>query len=158
MAEQNKSANEIVDYLMKTQKESSIYISVDTLKYLKKGGRLNPAVAMIGTMLKIRPVLQIQGGKLDNYARTFNIPQAKQKMIQAIKEDLENRFSKYVEENKIHLSVAYTKNIEQAKIFKQELESTFSNIPVDWIDPLSVSVACHIGPNALAVACYISNY
>ncbi len=151
LAKQGKSAAEIREYLEATKFDSSIYISLDTLKYLKKGGRLTPAAALIGTILKIKPVLQIQGEKLDAFKKVHSLRQAKTEMINAIRHDLATRFRSYVDAGEMTISVAHTNNDEEAQIFKKELEATFPDIPLTYVDPLSLSVSCHIGPGALAV-------
>ena len=153
LSKQGKSAKEIAEILTERAMQASIYIMVDTLKYLKKGGRLTPAVAMIGTLLKIKPVLQIQGAKLDQFAKPRNFVKAKQIMLDAIKSDLGNRFADLVKEGKMKISVAYTDKDDEAKIFRQEAEEALG-IPMEFVDPLSLSVSCHIGPGALAIACY----
>lgn len=153
LSKQGKSAKEIAEILTETAMQASIYIMVDTLKYLKKGGRLTPAVAMIGTLLKIKPVLQIQGAKLDQFAKPRNFVKAKQIMLDAIKSDLGNRFADLVKEGKMKISVAYTDKDDEARIFRQEAEEALG-MPVEFVDPLSLSVSCHIGPGALAIACY----
>ena len=153
LSKQGKSAKEIAEILTETAMQASIYIMVDTLKYLKRGGRLTPAVAMIGTLLKIKPVLQIQGAKLDQFAKPRNFIKAKQIMLDAIKSDLGNRFADLVKEGKMKISVAYTDKDDEAKIFRQEAEEALG-MPVEFVDPLSLSVSCHIGPGALAIACY----
>ena len=153
LSKQGKSAKEIAEILTETAMQASIYIMVDTLKYLKRGGRLTPAVAMIGTLLKIKPVLQIQGAKLDQFAKPRNFVKAKQIMLDAIKSDLGNRFADLVKEGKMKISVAYTDKDDEAKIFRQEAEEALG-MPVEFVDPLSLSVSCHIGPGALAIACY----
>ncbi len=153
LAKQGKNAKEIAEYLTQTAMQASIYIMVDTLKYLKKGGRLTPAAAMIGTLLKIKPVLQIQGAKLDQFAKPRNFFKAKDIMINAVKEDLENRFAEQKAAGKMKISIAYTDKIDEALIFKKEVEEALG-LPVECVDPLSLSVSCHIGPGALALACY----
>lgn len=155
MAELGKSAKEIHDWLIDTKMSSSIYIMVDTLKYLKKGGRLTPAVAMIGTLLKIKPVLQIQGFKLDQYAKPRKLADAKEIMIEALKKDLSGRFKQIVDDGKMVVSVAHTENLVEAEKFKEEIKATFPNVEFKVINPLSLSVSCHIGPGALAVGCSI---
>lgn len=155
MVNEGKSADEIRDWLMTTKMQSSIYIMVDTLKYLKKGGRLTPAVAMIGTLLKIKPVLQIQGFKLDQFAKVRKVADAKTTMIKAIENDLEVRFKELRANGKMTLAVAHTQNFEEAKIFAEELQEHFPDLPIVAIDPLSLSVSCHIGPGALACAATI---
>lgn len=152
MIEKGFSSQEIVDYLMKTKKDSSIYITVATLKYLKKGGRVTPAAAALGTVLNIKPVLQIQGEKLDSYAKVLSMGMAKSKMINAIKSDIENRFKNYYDNDELMLDIAYTHNYEEALKFKAEVEKAIPNLKVAHVNPLSLSVSSHIGPGALAVA------
>lgn len=152
MLKDGKSAEEIRDYLLDTKMQSSIYIMVDTLKYLKKGGRLTPAVAAIGTLLKIKPVLQIQGFKLDQYAKVRKLADAKSVMIKAVTKDLETRFKDLRSAGKMTIAVAHTDNYAEADIFAQELKETFPDLEFTAIDPLSLSVSCHIGPGALACA------
>ncbi|MDE7162770.1 MAG: DegV family protein [Clostridia bacterium] len=155
MIKDGKNAEEIRDWLMQTKMQSSIYIMVDTLKYLKKGGRLTPAVAMIGTLLKIKPVLQIQGFKLDQYAKVRKLVDAKTTMINAIDNDLKNRFAELRANGKMSIAIAHTENLEEAKIFAAELEERFPDLKIEYINPLSLSVSCHIGPGALACATFI---
>jgi DegV family protein with EDD domain len=149
MAEKGLSAEEIVQKLMDTKFDSSIYIMLDTLYYLKKGGRITPAAAALGTLLRLKPVLQIQGEKLDAFAKARTSNQGKSIMINAIKNDIENRFGG--EEAKDYwIAAAYTKDIDTANEWKKELEKEFPGMDI-YMDPLSLSVACHIGPGALAV-------
>ena len=149
MADRGLSAEEIVQKLMDTKFESSIYIMLDTLYYLKKGGRITPAAAALGTLLRLKPVLQIQGEKLDAFAKARTSNQGKSIMISAIKNDIENRFGG--EEAKDYwIAAAYTKDIDTANEWKKELEKEFPGMNIH-MDPLSLSVACHIGPGALAV-------
>lgn len=153
MAEEGKSGSEIYDYLIETKMQSSIYIMVDTLKYLKKGGRLTPAAAAIGTLLHIKPVLQIQGAKLDQYAKVRKLTDAKTTMIKAVKKDLEGRFAENRAAGKMILHLAHTQNLNEAEIFASEVQEIFPDMEIVQIDPLSLSVSCHIGPGALALAC-----
>ncbi len=146
LAKQGKNASEIKEILEREKFESSIYITLDTLKYLKKGGRVTPAAAALATLLKIKPVLQIQGEKLDAFAKARTVKQAKSIMMESIKKDMEERFGKNV-----YLQMAYTKNMDAALEFKKEVEAYFPGYEVR-MDPLSLSVSCHIGPGALAVA------
>ena len=148
LARAGKSALEIKESLEAEKLEASIYITVDTLKYLKKGGRITPAAAAIGTVLNLKPVLQIQGEKLDAFAKVRGWKQAKKTMLDAMEKDLLHRFGG----KKMSLLAAYTCSAEEAKSWKEELEDRFPNYTID-MDPLSLSVACHIGPGALAVAC-----
>ena len=154
LAKDGKDALSIKQYLEETALDSSIYIMVDTLKYLKQGGRITPAAAAIGTVLNIKPVLQIQGGKLDQYAKVMNVKSAKAKMIDALKRDLEGRFKSFVDAGEMRISVAHTKNFENANKFAEELKAIFPNIPFEFNDSLSLSVATHIGEKSLACGCY----
>lgn len=147
LAERGYSAKEIHDILFRDKFQSSIYIMVNTLKYLRKGGRLTPAVAAIGTVLRIKPVLQIQGEKLDSYAKVKTLKQAKTTMLKAIRSDFEKRFS----EEEMEIDIAYTYDKAEADKFKEEILEEYPNAKV-YMDPLSLSVSCHIGPGALAVA------
>lgn len=148
LAKAGKSALEIKEILEAEKLESSIYITVDTLKYLKRGGRITPAAAAIGTVLNLKPVLQIQGEKLDAFAKVRGWKQAKKTMLDAMEKDLLHRFGS----KKMALLAAYTCSAEEARSWKEELEERFPNYTID-MDPLSLSVACHIGSGALAVAC-----
>ncbi len=149
LREQGRSAEEIYQILMDTRLEASIYICVDTLKYLKKGGRITPAAAALGTLLKIRPILQIQGEKLDAFAKVRTLRQAKQTMLSAAVRDAEERFDD-PDHTQVYVGVAHTQNQEEAEIFAQELAQVFPGHPI-YIDRLSLSVATHIGPGSLAV-------
>ena len=152
LAAAGRSASEIREILEKEKAESSIYITVESLKYLKKGGRITPAAAAIGTVLNLKPVLQIQGEKLDALSKARGKKQAKRTMVQAMKKDFEGRFAGYVQSGLMCLEAAYTGNQEEALEWKKELEAAFPGMPIH-MDPLSLSVACHIGYGALAVAC-----
>ena len=151
LAEKGKSASEIRELLEREKFESSIYIMVDTLKYLKKGGRITPTAAALGTLLRIKPVLQIQGEKLDAFAKARTVKQAKGIMIKAMQNDCQTRFKDAAGSN-LYIDIAYTKDREAALLFAQEVEAAFPGQHCA-IHPLSLSVSCHIGPGALAVAC-----
>lgn len=152
LAKAGKTAAEIREILEAEKLESSIYITLETLKYLKKGGRITPAAAAIGTVLNLKPVLQIQGEKLDAYSKVRGKKQAKRVMLKAMKEDMDTRFGEYVKSGEMCLQMAYTGNQEEAEEFKKEVQETFPDFEIH-MDPLSLSVACHIGHGALAVAC-----
>ena len=151
LAEKGKSAAEIKDILEEVKFESSIYIMVDTLYYLKKGGRVTPAAAALGTLLKLKPVLQIQGEKLDAFAKARTSKQGKSIMIDSIKRDFAERFHDPEGKN-MHLEMAYTYDKEAAEEFKAEVQEAFPGMEI-LMNPLSLSVSCHIGPGALALAC-----
>lgn len=149
LADQGKSAAEIKAYLEAHQAESHIYIMVDTLEYLKKGGRLTPAVAALGTLFHIKPVLQIQGDKLDSFAKVRTLKQAKAIMLDRIAKDMDEDF--HDKEGKgCVISIAHTQNRKEAEIFREEALERFPDRKI-IIDPLALSIACHIGPGSLAI-------
>ena len=147
-----KSAAQIKEILEKEALESSIYLMVDTLKYLKKGGRITPSAALLGSALNLKPILQIQGDKLDAYKKVRGVKAAKKNMLEAMKKDVEGRFSDYVTKGQLKLHVAYTTDEETARQWKEEVQSMFPDIAISRIDPLSFSVTCHTGPGVLAIA------
>lgn len=151
LAEKGYQASAIKEILEREKFESSIYIMVDTLAYLKKGGRITPAAAALGTLLRLKPVLQIQGEKLDAFAKARTVKQAKSMMIDAMKNDFTNRFDDPEGKN-MYLEMAYTHDLEAAEEFKKEVQAAFPGSEI-IMNPLSLSVSCHIGPGALAVAC-----
>lgn len=152
LAAADKDAAQIKEFLENDKFNSSIYIMLDTLYYLKKGGRITPAAAAIGTMLRLKPVLTIQGEKLDAFAKARTTSQGKTMMINAIKKDINERFGGMTEDKHIWLQIAYTHYRAAAEQFRTEVEAEFPGYDIH-IDPLSLSVACHIGPGALALAC-----
>ena len=153
LAGHGKTAREIREYLELTKMDSSIYIMVDTLNYLKKGGRITPAAAALGTLLRLKPVLQIQGEKLDAFAKARNVRQAKKLMIEAIHNDCIKRFGSDETGSHMWIHMAYTGTDTTAiHEFREEVAAEFPNHDI-IVNPLSLSVACHIGPGALAVTC-----
>lgn len=154
LIQRGKSALQVKEILEGMKFESSIYITLETLKYLKRGGRITPAAAAIGTILNLKPVLTIQGEKLDAYAKCRGKKVARKTMLDAIRKDLDTRFAKEWSAGRIHMQAAYTGNPEEAEDWRQELMEAFPNATFH-MDPLSLSVACHIGQGALAVACCV---
>ena len=151
LAEAGKSAVEIREILEKEKLEASIYIMLDTLTYLKRGGRITPAAAALGNLLRLKPVLQIQGEKLDAFAKARTAKQGKSIMIEAMKKDIHDRFHDN-ENGGIAIEIAHTENLEAAMELKKELEQVFPGTDI-YVDHLSLSVSCHIGPGSLAIAC-----
>lgn len=154
LAKKGYDGAQIKKILEEDKFNSGIYIMLDTLFYLKKGGRITPAAAALGTLLKLKPVLQIQGEKLDAFAKARTKSAGKSMMLQAIKNDIENRFGGFDESAKerVMLHIAYTKDAEETELWKQEVMEAFPGFRLKMA-PLSLSVACHIGPGALALAC-----
>ena len=150
LADAGKNAEEIKALLEEIKLESDIYITLDTLKYLKKGGRLTPAAAAIGTVLNLKPVLRIKGEKLDAFSKARGWKRAKKTMIQTIQKVIDTEFSDCKGPENLYIDAAYTGNQEDANEWKRELEETFPEYDI-YMAPLSLSVACHIGPGARAV-------
>lgn len=151
LANEGKSAKEIHKILEDDKFNSSIYIMVDTLKYLSRGGRLTPAAAMIGQLLKIKPVLQIQGEKLDAFAKVRTIGQAKTTMLNQTIKDIVERYKCSDDGSGVRIFVVYSHSDENAIPFLEEVKERFPKAEV-FLDRLSLSVSCHIGPGALAIA------
>lgn len=151
LAKQGKDAKEIHDILMDNKMNATIYITVNTLEYLKKGGRVTPAAAALGGLLKIKPILTIQGEKLDSFQKTRTMVKARQIMLDAALKDIKERIDNDNYFAKTRIMVAYTYDKDQALDFKKQVEEAFPNHEI-ICDPLSLSVACHIGPHSLAIA------
>ena len=154
LADKGYNAAKIKEILEREKFSSSIYITLDTLKYLKKGGRITPAAAAIGTVLKLNPVLQIQGEKLDAYAKTRGKASAKKIMLKAMDDDLANRFADAYAQRKVHMEAAYAGNPEEAEEWAAVIKEHYPDLDFN-MNALSLSVACHIGHGALAIACSI---
>lgn len=151
LADAGKSAKEIKEILNKIAMESVTFIAVDTLKYLKKGGRINAATATMGDLLRIKPVLKLQGGKLEVYRKARTLKGAREIMLEAIKEEYEEKFKCTVDE--LRFEVAYSGlSTKEADALKDELSQIYPNNDI-LMEPLTLSISCHIGPNALGVAC-----
>lgn len=152
LAKEGKTAVQIKEILEANKFESSIYIMLDTLKYLKKGGRTTPAAAALGSALRLKPVLQIQGEKLDAFSIARTKKQGVSKMLAAIEEDIKTRFGGLDNMENIHMEVAHTVNEEAALELVEMIKERFGVETVDMY-PLSLSISCHIGAGSLAVAC-----
>ena len=148
LAQSGKTAQEIQQILNNDGPNSSIYIMVNTLKYLKKGGRITPAAALLGGALHLKPVLSIFGGKLDAYAKAIGVKKAKQVMIDAIKKDLETKF-KGVPKSELYFSIAYSQNLDEAKQFEKEFKEAIGIDQVE-LNTLSCLIVTHTGPGILA--------
>ena len=153
LADAGWDAAGIKKYLEDTQYDSTIYITLDTLYYLKKGGRITPAAAALGTLLRLKPVLQIQGEKLDAYAKSRTLKAAKSTMIEAIEKDCRERFHAAPDMSDVIISLVYSgTDLTEINAWREELRKKYPNqemIP----EPLSLSVSCHIGPGAVAITC-----
>lgn len=150
LAEQGKTGKEIHDILMETKMDASIYITVNTLEYLKKGGRVTPTAAALGGLLKIKPVLSIQGEKLDAFAKVRTIVKAEKTMLDALINDINERIDPEGKGENCQIFVAYTYDRSITENIINTLKEHFPNQEI-ICDPLSLSVSCHIGPNAYGV-------
>ena len=147
------SGAEIAKYLEDTAADSSIYITLNTLYYLKKGGRITPAAAALGTLLRLKPVLQIQGDKLDAYAKSRTMKAARTTMLEAIHRDITERFHSPEDGSEFHVMLAYSgTDLTEVNSWKAEVEERYPNHAPLMCDPLSLSVSCHIGDGAIAIA------
>ena len=158
LASKGKKAEDIKAYLEETCANSRVYIMVSTLKYLKKGGRISPAAAAIGSLLKIKPILYNDGGKFEKLTMCLTPAQGRKKIIDQIKKDFSEKFKEEYENNKIVISVAHTQNEADALKMKDELIKAFPKATFKFVDPLSLSVACHIGPGALGIGFSVNKY
>lgn len=159
MIKKGYSSKEIEEYLYKTARVSAIYICPDTLKYLKKGGRIKPAAAALATLFRIKPLLYTKGEKFDCCNKCRTKLQAMNQMVKNIRADIESDdFKEYYKAGKLTLSVAYTVNIEDAYKMRDLLKAEFPDIPFRFVDPLSLSIACHIGANAIACGVIVNSF
>ncbi|MCM1360267.1 MAG: DegV family protein [Corallococcus sp.] len=158
LVKQGKTAKEIKEYLENTRQLHSIYIMLNVLKYLKKGGRISPAAAALGDLLKFKPILFSRGENFEKFAIVMSTKQGERKMIERIKYELETEFKEYYDAGKMTVSVAHTQNFAEAEKFKKDIEQALPKLRFRFVDPLSLSVSCHIGPGSLAIAISVDNY
>ena len=154
LIDDGKSGKEVKDYLEETKADCGVYLTVDTLKYLKKGGRVTPAAAAIGTLLNIKPILQIHGGKLDAFAKTMSMKQARVKMINATRKEVEEKFPEELKNGQVYIGMAHSfadLNSKEVEDFKNEVKEAFPDMPIFRYDPLPLFIDCHVGPNILGV-------
>ena len=151
LRDEGKSAAEIRQVLEKEKMQASIYITVDTLKYLKKGGRITPAAAAIGTVLNLKPVLTIQGDKLDAYTKTRGMKSAFKAMCKALDKDLSGRLSALHTQGLLKAGIAYTQmDPDTLEFFKEEMKKRYPDLELFQL-PLTMSIGCHTGPGALGI-------
>ena len=149
LADMGMDGAQIKKRLEETAADSVIFVTVDTLKYLKKGGRITPAAAALGTLLRIKPVLIILGEKLDSFAKARTMKQAKTLMMNAIQKELDERLHDS-ECKDCHLAIAHSDNEEAALEIKKDRDERFPDADI-YLAPLSLSIACQIGPGSLAL-------
>lgn len=149
LAEAGKSALEIKELLEEHCAESCIYLAPGTLEYLKKGGRITSAAAAIGSVLKITPVLQLLGGKVDAFKKCRGMKSAKNTILKAIQDSIDSKFAGLDPIKDLKIGVVYGNNYEDAKVWKEEVLAAFPGIEC-YEASMSLSVACHVGPEVLA--------
>ncbi len=154
---QGKSAKQIKEYLEETKDKNSIYIMMGVLSYLKKGGRISPAAAALGSMLNVKPILSSRGENFEKFALVLSAAQGKKKILFKVKTELETIFKEEYDKGLMTVSVAHTQNEAEAIKFKDEIMKEFPKLKFHFVDPLSLSVSCHIGPGALAIALSINS-
>lgn len=147
------TAQEICNKLEETQYDHATYFSLESMEYLKRGGRVSAAAAAIGSILRLRPVLCIHQGKLVKYALPKSLTKAKMTMLDAIKKDLSEKFKEYADKGEMRICLVYGDNKEEVASFEQEVRKEFPNVPILYNDPMSLSIACHTGPKTFALAC-----
>lgn len=151
LAGQGHTAGEIKEILEKESLDATIYIAVNTLEYLKKGGRITPAAAAIGTVLRLKPVLTIQGDKLDSYAKARGMKSAFHTMLNALKNDISGRLAPLKEQDRLKLGIANTlMEEERFEAFRLELQQTFPELDLVYF-PLTMSIGAHVGPGGLGI-------
>jgi DegV family protein with EDD domain len=152
LRDQGKTSDEIATILEEQSTEYAIYLSVDSMKYLKKGGRISPAAAAIGSILKIRPVLALFGEKLDKFTVSRTQQKAKEAIKAAIANDFSTKYKSYVDNGEMRLCIVYAESENEMDDFKQELAKAFPNVPFVDNAPMSLSIACHTGPDTIAIS------
>ena len=153
LRDSGKTSAEIKEYLEKQSNDYSVYFSLESMKYLKKGGRISPAAAAIGGILKLRPVLYLGGEKLVKFALPRTLVKAKEAMKSAIVKDLTTKFKEYTDNGEMRLCIIHVDNASEAAAFAEEMQKLCPNVPFLWTDEMSLSIACHTGPGTLAVGC-----
>lgn len=153
-----KSVDEILRHLENTKGKCSIYLTVSVLKYMRKGGRITSATAALGDMFRLKPILYTRGGSFDKFAIALSMSQAKKKMIAQIRKELDAEFKDEYAHGKMALLVAYTRVKEDADRFAQEIKEEFPAMKILYVDPLSLSVACHTGAGALGIGICVCDY
>lgn len=148
------TAERIKEILESSKDRMMIYIGVETLEYLKRGGRVTPAAAAIGGVLNIKPVLKLETGKLDSFKKCRGFSKVKKTMIEAMKNDIETRFADAMADGKLHLLAATSADEAETEAWVKEIEDAFPGMKV-FCDPLSLGVSCHTGTGALGIGCAV---
>ena len=152
LVKEGYGAAEIRDILEKERDKVSIYIAVETLEYLKKGGRISPATAAIGTLLNIKPVLQLDVGVLESFCKCRGMKKARKDMLAAIKNDMETKYGEYYNKGEVYLLAASSAEEAVTKEWVEEIKAYFPGMDV-LCDDLSLGICCHTGMGALGVGC-----
>ena len=154
MIERGYSAERIRELLEKAGERMMIYIGVQTLEYLKKGGRITPAAAALGSVFNIKPILKLETGKLDSYKKCHGFAKARKTMIEAMKQEIETRFQVEYQAGAVHIMAASSAPKEETDQWVKEIEEAFPGQTV-LCDPLSLGICCHIGQGGLGIGCSV---
>ena len=152
LAKEGYNAKEIKEILEASKEEMSIYIAVETLEFLKRGGRITPAAAAVGSLLNIKPILKLNVGVLDSYMKCRGFKKAKREMLAAMKRDLETKFFEASEKGEVYLMAASSADEAATKEWVEEIKEYFPGMDV-LCDPLCLGIACHTGEGALGIGC-----
>lgn len=150
LVEKGYPASEIKEILEKAREQMLIYIGVQTLEYLKRGGRITPAAAALGAVFNIRPVLRLETGKLDAYKKCHGFLKARKTMIETMQQELKTRFQRAAEAGMLYLLAASSASAEETENWRREIETAFPGLPL-MLDELSLGVSCHIGEGGLGI-------
>lgn len=155
MAQSGSTAAQIKQYLEETALRASVYLSVDTLKYLQKGGRLSTSSAVVGTLLNIKPVLFLGGDKIDPVAKVRGMKAAQKKMIESIEQEIRSRFSSYPAQNLRVMTAGTLRTEEEIAQWRDTVQAAFPDKDV-FYNPLPCSIATHVGPSAMGIAVVVT--
>ena len=155
LIEKGYSAEQIKEILESGKDRMMIYIGVETLEYLKRGGRVTPAAAAIGSVLNIKPVLKLETGKLDSFKKCRGFSKVKKTMIEAMKQEMDTRFADALADGQLRLLAASSADKEETENWVKEIEDAFPGMKV-FCDPLSLGVSCHTGAGALGIGCSVA--
>ena len=154
LIEKGYTAEQIKKLLEAGKERMMIYIGVQTLEYLKKGGRITPAAAALGSVFNIKPVLKLQTGKLDSFKKCHGFMKARKTMIEAMQKEVYERYADAAKDGKIHILAASSASPEESDAWVQEIREAFPGMSV-LSDPLSLGISCHVGPGALGIGCAV---
>lgn len=152
LVKEGYSAKAIKDILEESRDKMVIFLAVETLEYLKKGGRITPTTAALGTILNIKPILKLDVGVLDTFKKCRGMKNARQEMLDAMKYEFENTFQENLQNGEVYLLAASSADEETTNAWVEEIKATFPGREV-LCDDLSMGLCCHTGEGALGIGC-----